>query len=117
MTRLLALLPLVALTACADFSMPDFRGGGASAPATDLPATQTAVVAPAPVMQATAKERLVAALEGQGCRLNTDTVAAVVTTAGISQPELVQLIPELQAEGRAEVAGDGEIRLISPNCL
>ena len=81
----------------------------------------TPAVAPAPAPTAapilTAKERLARAIEGQGCELNANTVSAIMTAATINQDELKTLIPQLQAEGRAEVKNGGAIRVISNKCI
>ena len=73
--------------------------------------------APVPVTPVlTAKERLVSAIEGQGCELNATNVGAVLTNATITREELMQLVPPLQSEGRVAVSGSGAIRVISSQC-
>ena len=85
-----------------------------------LPNVQpTPAVAPAPMAAPvlTARERLVRAIEGQGCELNRTNVGAVLTDATISADELERLIPQLQAEGRVAVKDSGAIRVVSNNCI
>lgn len=108
-------LPLILLTLTALSGCISFAPRPVSAPA---PAPVAApVMTPAPMVQMTAKERLVDAIEANGCALTTDNVAAVLTDATISQEELLSLAPQLEAEGRAEVSGSGAIRVISDVCL
>ena len=114
MTRLTAATALLALTACGTIQMPDLRQSrdpGRIAPAVAPAPTP----APAPV-PLTAKERLVAAIESNGCVLNAGNVGAVLDEATIGQQELLQLAPQLEAEGRASVAGDGAIRVNTAAC-
>jgi hypothetical protein len=104
---------LFAVSACdGGFQMPDFRGDQAAGPG----ALDTAPI-DTPTIQPTAKERLVASLEGQGCVLNQTNVATVLTNASINQDELVQLVSELKAEGRVQSEGDSAVRLMSGNCV
>jgi len=75
---------------------------------------------PAPVGQpvsAAPKDRLVAAIEAEDCLLTSANVGAVLLRANLTQAELVTLTPELAAEGRAEVSGEGTIRVLSNNCI
>ena len=102
MIRFLVPAALLLTSACA--------GGG-------LVATPAAVVkTPQPVVL-TAKERLVAAIEDNNCVLTADNVGAVLNDATISREELLQLTPQLQAEGRVEVSGSGSIRVMSDRCI
>lgn len=123
MKRGVLILAAVSLSGC--MSMTDFRSGfGGSGGGTTMsqpaatpvvaPLTPTPVVPATPVM--TAKERLVSAIEGQGCELNATNVGAVLTDATITREELVQLTPILQSEGRVEVSGSGAIRVRSSQC-
>ena len=109
--------PIVAFAAMAGcgLNVVDLRPGlGAST------AQPTRVVAPAPrpapVPIMTAKNRLVSAIEGQGCELNASNVSVVLTNATISSDELKDLVPQLQSEGRVEVKNGGAIRVISSQC-
>ncbi len=72
-------------------------------------------VAAAPL--ASPKDRLVSAIEQQGCVLNSDNVAQVLLRANLTQQELMRITPELAAEGRAEVSDGGTIRVLSNNCI
>lgn len=76
---------------------------------------QATPLAPAP-FGATPKDRLVAAIEDQGCVLTSANVVAVLTQAGLTQDELLRLAPELASEGRAEVSGSGSIRVLTSRC-
>lgn len=122
MKRIAFILTALTLSGC--MTVTDFRSnmglggsssGGGIAPAPS-PVTPAAV-APAPVRPVlTAKERLVFAIEGQGCELNATNVGAVLSDATITREELLQLTPQLQSEGRVAVSGSGAIRVISSNC-
>ncbi len=112
MIRSISLTALVALTACTN--PIDFRD---MIPSSTAPAATPAVapVAPAPTIL-TAKERLVGAIENNGCQLNAGNVGAILSEATIGTEELKSLTAELSAEGRAEVAGDGAIRVNTARC-
>jgi len=111
----IALAICIGLSACA--AVTDFRstlGNRTTAPV----AAPAPVVAPAPQPQVmTAKERLLSAIEGQGCQLNASNVGAVLSAAVITREELLQLTPQLQSEGRVEVSGSGTIRSTSATCI
>ena len=111
MKRAFALTALMTVTACAGgIQMPDIRGTRAApAPVSIAPPT------PQPTLM-TAKERLVTAIEDNGCALTAGNVGTVLTEATISQAELTSLVPQLEAEGRAEVAGT-DIRILSDRCI
>lgn len=112
-TRILPVAGLVALTGCG-LNIADLRPGLPTPTPVVAPAP-TPVPAPVPIM--TAKERLVAAIEGQGCELNASNVTAILNAATISSDELKDLIPQLQTEGRVEVKNSGAIRVISAKCV
>ncbi|MDG1376492.1 MAG: hypothetical protein P8P56_05645 [Yoonia sp.] len=120
MNRTLLILSAAALSGC--MSVTDFRQGfggftGSNRTTSVTPAVAPALPAPAPVAPVmTAKERLVSAIEGQGCELNASNVGAVLTDATITREELLQLTPQLQSEGRVAVSGSGAIRVISSQC-
>lgn len=92
---------LVAMTAC--IQVPDFRGGGTTEPE------------PAAV-QMTAKERLVAATEANGCTLDPTTIGTILAEANLSTDDLRTVVPELEAEGRIVGAGETSLRIVSANC-
>lgn len=98
---LAALAGIAALSACVQFPI---------APTTSQPAPQVLPVA-AP------KDRLVAAIEENGCILTTDNVDAILLRANLTAADLRALTPELAAEGRAEVAASGTIRILSDACI
>jgi hypothetical protein len=82
------------------------------------PVETPAAVAPAtpqPVAM-TAKERLVNAIEANGCTLTADNVSNVLTDATISSSELSSLAPQLEAEGRVRVSGSGAISVLTDTC-
>jgi hypothetical protein len=90
---------------------PQSQMTGSAAPATMAPA-------PAPVAAfAAPKDRLVSAIEDQGCLLTSANVASVLTQANLTQEDLLRLAPELASEGRAEVSGSGSIRVLTNRCV
>ena len=102
-------LTVAALSACSP-GVPPMVGTMPADPMDRAPVT------PQPALL-TAKERLVAGIEGNGCELTVDNVSSVLRDATISQQELVTLTPQLEAEGRVEVSGSGAIRVISDRCI
>lgn len=127
MSRAILVVAAVALAGCDSFgwnAMPQASGAGGgmgstmtqAGPQTLSPAqVQATPLAPAP-FGATPKDRLVAAIEDQGCVLTSANVVAVLTQAGLTQDELLRLAPELASEGRAEVSGSGSIRVLTSRC-
>ena len=101
-------LSLVALSACS-LEIPDFRAGGAGADA--APAAMET-----PSEPISAKERFVAAAEANGCSLNADNVATVMTEAQLSAGDLENIMLALVAEGRATPAGDSAFTITTPAC-
>lgn len=97
-------LALILLTACAPRPFIDDMGIDTTAP----------VPAPLP---AAPKERLVQAIEENGCAMTATNVAAILLRANLTQAALPPLISELNAEGRAEAADAGMIRILSDNCI
>lgn len=74
-------------------------------------------VAPAPeVVQLTAEQRLVNAAEANGCVINPSTIGPIMAQASISQDDVVRIVPQLAAAGRATVDGDATVRLTGGNC-
>ena len=106
-------LPAILLVTAGCDSMIDFRDRIVGSDSADV---APAAMEPAPMAQATAKERFVTAAEGQGCVVSADTIAAIMTDATISQSELGAIVTELEAEGRAVVEGDAAVRIVSDGC-
>ena len=75
-----------------------------------------AVPAPMPATLAP-KERLVAAIAANGCLLTASNVSTILSQAEIAQPDLRALTNALAAEGRAEVSGEGTIRVLTDTCI
>ena len=109
-TRILSVTAALTLAACAS------NGTGIRPLGNNLPANPVPRATPQPAVL-TAKDRLVGAIEANGCALTATNVGAVLTQATISREELIQLTPQLQAEGRVETAGDGAIRVLSDRCI
>lgn len=111
MKRLVVLPMLLAVSACANpIDFRDMRSGRVAPKPVVAPAPT-----PAPVLL-TAKERLVAAIESNGCELNASNVSVILDEATIGQEELKSLTPVLASEGRAEVAGSS-IRVTTDRCI
>ncbi len=90
-------LALLALSACAPGLV-----GPASAP---------------PVVPATPQDALIAAIEANGCLLTADNVGDILIRANLTQADLIEITPQLAAQGRAEVAQSGAIRVLTENCI
>ena len=105
MTRNLTILGFVALSACA-VPIPDLRG-------TPTPAVAPAPEVVAPVTPLSAKERFVSLAEVNGCVVNADNSADILTGATLSQEDLARILSELQAEGRGRVAPDGQSFIVT----
>ena len=108
--RILSVTAILALSACATNSTGISRLGN------NLPADPMVRATPQPALLS-AKDRLVGAMESNGCALTVDNAGAVLTQATISKSEMQPLILQLQSEGRVDVAGDGAIRLTSDRCI
>ena len=102
-----ALSALALLAACASPARFDLGGG--------IDDVSVPVAAPVPVQPA--EVRLVAAIEAEGCMLNASNVGDVLVRANLTQAELTQITPTLASAGRLEVAGDGEIRVLTERCV
>jgi hypothetical protein len=63
------------------------------------------------------QDRLVAALEAEGCELTSANVGAVLLRANLRQADLPALTSQLQAQGRIEATEGSSIRLLSDNCI
>ena len=75
----------------------------------------TEVAAPTP--QLSDKQRFVAAIEGNGCVINTSTIAAIMSQASINQNQLTTLTVELENDGALAPDGTDTVRLSSNNCI
>lgn len=73
--------------------------------------------ASAPTQQLTDKQRLVAAIEGNGCVINISTIGAILSQASINQDQLAALTVELETEGALAPDGTDTVRLSSNNCI
>ena len=101
----IAFLGIAALTALSACGAPQMAG-----PGTAQARPQVQPVAPP-------KDRLVAAIEAQDCVLTAENVETILLQARLTQAELKDLTPQLAAEGRAEVAAAGTIRVLTDNCI
>lgn len=106
MIRALPLVLVLALGGCMPM-LPYLDGGPATA-------GSTAAAAPPP---ATPRERLVTAIEQNGCLLTADNAATIQMRANVGRDELTALVQELRAAGQIEAAAPGTIRLLSQNCI
>lgn len=82
--------------------------------------TQQPQRAPQPVgavASAAPADRLVAAIEAEGCVLSSANSGAVLLRANLTRNELAPLILQLQNQGQVEASGDASIRLLSQNCI
>ena len=104
MSRTVAVCGLLLLSACGGMMAPVSNPGPAP------------VAAPAG-LTGTPTERLVGALEEQGCVLTVENRDLVLSRAGLGLTDLASIIPELNAAGRAEAGGDGIIRILSDRCI
>ena len=84
----------------------------------------TACTQPAPAPQpvgaaptAAPVDRLVSAIEAEGCVLSAQNSGAVQLRANLTRDELTALILQLQGQGQVEASGDASIRLLSNNCI
>jgi len=111
MRMTMALVALGALGACT--AGAQIGGVGAQGRVGSVGATSVAARAP----QAAPADRLVAAIEAQGCAITADNVGQVLLSANLTQQQLLELGPQLTAQGRAEVTDDGTIRVLTNNCI
>lgn len=95
--------------------LPLFLLGALSLSACSQPARAPQPVGPA--VSASAEDRLVAALETEGCTLTSANVAAVLLRANLTQAELPGLTSTLAAQGRIEATDGSSIRVLSNNCI
>ena len=114
MIRAALLLGTLSLAGCG--TITDFRAGLGNT--FSRPAAATPAVAPAPAAPVlTAKERLMVAIEGQGCELNSANVGAILVAATATVDDLERLVPVLEQEGRIVLSGNDSIRSTSTNCI
>lgn len=84
---------------------------------------QPAPRAPQPVgvaVSASPIDRVVAAIEAEGCVLNSANSGAVQLRSSVTRNELLALSAELDRQGRFESIGTPEapaVRLLSDNCI
>ena len=96
-TPSLLLLGALALSACATAPQPPQAVGVAASSAPE--------------------DRLIAALETQGCVLTQANVAAVLLAANLTQADLPAITNTLAGQGRIEPTEGGTIRVLSDNCI
>lgn len=99
---LAAALALTALAAACAPTGPEIYGA---------PTIQPAALTAAPEV------RLVSAIERNGCLMTASNVETILLDANLTQAELVEITPQLAAAGRAEVSGEGAIRVLTDNCI
>jgi hypothetical protein len=71
----------------------------------------------APTPQLSDKQRLVSAIESNGCVINVGTIGAILSQASINQTQLANLTVELENEGALAPDGTDTVRLSSNNCI
>lgn len=110
----IALIAVVGLglAGCQRVSLMPGEGPGTVA---NGPVSADPVTAPSPV-QDPPEVRLVAAIENQGCVLTRDNVGSVLLGANMTQAELEGVMPRLVDAGRVQVAGEGQIRVVTDRC-
>ena len=101
----MAVVLSMALGGCAPM-LPYLDGGPIAAGATTTP--------PPP---ASPRERLVTAIEENGCLLTADNAATIQLRANLSREELTSAIQDLRNDHQVEAAATGTIRLLSQNCI
>ena len=107
----LVILGGVALSACSRSSVLN--------PAPDAASVRQPQPVGAPV-SAPPRDRLIAALESEGCIYSRETSGAVLLRSNLTQAEAVRILGQLDAEGRLEAGGSEgaeTIRLLSGNCI
>ncbi len=101
-------------------SLALMAGCTAVLPPVSNPAPVVPAVEPLPAVlppPAPPRDRLVTAIEQNGCLLTAENAGAILLRANLTQAEVRELVPQLAAEGRAEVAASGTIRILSDNCV
>lgn len=61
-------------------------------------------------------DRLVAAIEAEGCALTSGNVGSVLLRANLTQADLPALTEALATQGRLQAADGSALRVLSPNC-
>ncbi|MGZ9810446.1 hypothetical protein ACXN5S_08275 [Pseudoroseicyclus sp. H15] len=92
----------------------EFNGGLFGGTTTSTPAAQAPET---PVVPANAEDRLVAAIEANGCVLTAGNVDSVLLQANLTTDQLRAVTETLVDAGRAELSGEGAIRVMSTNCI
>lgn len=72
---------------------------------------------PVGVAAASPEDRLVAAIEAEGCTLSSGNVGAVLLRANLVQADLPGLTASLASQGRIEAADGSTIRVLSSTCV
>lgn len=106
MIRIAILGLALSLSGC---GMLPLRMSGHQAVPAPLPAAIPATLAP--------KERLVAAIAANGCVLTAANVSTILSQSQVPQADVRALTNELATEGRAEVSGEGTIRVLTDMCI
>jgi hypothetical protein len=108
-------LPLHVLAALSGIALLS-ACGGIRLPASNPAPAPAAAAVPAP-LTGSPTDRLVAAIGEAGCVLTSANRDAVLTRAGLGLTDLATIVPQLNAEGRAEASGEGSIRILSDVCI
>lgn len=61
-------------------------------------------------------DRLIAAIEAEGCTLTSGNVGSVLLRANLTQADLPGLTESLAAQGRLQAADGTALRVLSGNC-
>ncbi len=101
MTRALPLMLVLLASACTP--LPPFPATPGAAPAAAAPLTE--------------KERLVAAIEANGCQLDPSNAAQVLAASGLPDDSIVRIGKELVDEGQANVMTTGVFELKTDRCI
>ena len=65
---------------------------------------------------ASPEDRLVAAIEAEGCALTSGNVGSVLLRANLTQAALPALTDALAKQGRLAATDGSALRVLSPNC-
>ncbi len=61
-------------------------------------------------------DRLIAAIEAEGCALTSGNVGSVLLRANLTQADLPGLTESLATQGRLQATDGSALRVLSPNC-